>query len=151
MQINRDYDLGNYSIRAYREGEITIGLPKQAMTADDDQGVPFEELNSAQDTRVLRQSFIISGQQLAEDWAPQRPDELSETDLEAVLAMNPEIIILGTGRQLRFPPAKLIALVQGRGVGLEVMDSAAACRTYNFLMSDGRRVAAAIMPILSDA
>jgi uncharacterized protein len=59
----------------------------------------------------------------------------------------PELLILGTGRRQRFPRAELLAPLAEAGIGWEVMDTGAACRTYNILMSEGRNVAAALLMI----
>jgi uncharacterized protein len=61
--------------------------------------------------------------------------------------LKPEIVILGTGASQRFPRPELSRALAASGVGVEVMDSRAACRTYNVLATEGRRVAAAILPI----
>jgi uncharacterized protein len=67
--------------------------------------------------------------------------------LEALGAMTPEVVLLGTGARQRFPhPAILAALARAR-IGVEVMDTGAACRTYNILMGEGRRVVAALIPV----
>jgi len=60
-------------------------------------------------------------------------------------ALQPEIVLLGTGATLRFPPAEFARTLSDAGIGLEVMDSHAACRTYNILTAEGRRVLAAIL------
>ncbi|MGQ0749488.1 MAG: Mth938-like domain-containing protein [Betaproteobacteria bacterium] len=62
-----------------------------------------------------------------------------------LIARGAEIIILGTGASLRFPPPEIARRIAAAGIGLEVMDSKAACRTYNVLMAEGRRVLAAIL------
>ena len=67
-------------------------------------------------------------------------EALRPEDFEAVLALRPEIVLLGTGRRQRFPRPHLTAALARGGIGVEVMDTAAACRTYNILMSEGRRV-----------
>jgi uncharacterized protein len=61
------------------------------------------------------------------------------------MAQNPELVIFGTGTVLRFPQSELARRLAAAGIGLEVMDSKAACRTYNVLMAEGRRVLAAIL------
>ena len=62
-----------------------------------------------------------------------------------------EIILVGTGDTLRFPPAAWTAGYLACGIGVEIMDTAAACRTYNVLMAEGRRVAAGLLPLESGA
>lgn len=72
-------------------------------------------------------------------------EALSPAHFEHLLAFAPEIVILGTGAKLRFPPAALARPLAAARIGLEVMDSGAACRTYNILMTEGRRVLGAIL------
>ncbi len=79
------------------------------------------------------------------DWPPQCFDDLSPAHFELLRDLNPEVVLLGTGVRLHFPaPALTRALVEA-GIGLEVMDTGAACRTYNVLVGEGRRVAAALL------
>ena len=68
-----------------------------------------------------------------------------EETLAAIKTHNPEIVLLGTGRRLRFPPAALTRSLAAARVGLEVMDTPAACRTYNILTGERRRVLAALL------
>ena len=79
-------------------------------------------------------------------WAPGSFDALDEDSFSALLAFKPELVIFGSGHRIRFPqPRWLRGLMQAR-VGLETMDTAAACRTYNVLASEHRSVVAALMP-----
>lgn len=94
---------------------------------------------------VLTASFLMTPDSLEEHWRPRSADELRPEDFETVLALDPELIVLGTGARQRFPPAVAMAACLSRGVGLEVMDSAAACRTFNVLASEGRRVVGAFL------
>ena len=78
-------------------------------------------------------------------WAPARPAELRPVDFEALLALQPELVIFGSGVRHRFvAPALLRALIE-RGVGVETMDTAAACRTFNVLVAEGRSAVAALL------
>jgi uncharacterized protein len=70
---------------------------------------------------------------------------LQAAHFEALLAHDPELVLLGTGRRLRFPPPALVACLASARVGIEVMDTPAACRTYNILGGEGRRVLAALL------
>lgn len=63
-----------------------------------------------------------------------------------VLAMTPEVVLLGTGTRQRFPHPSVFAALTRARIGVEVMDTGAACRTYNILMSEGRKVLAALLP-----
>ncbi|NML15367.1 Mth938-like domain-containing protein [Azohydromonas caseinilytica] len=78
-------------------------------------------------------------------WAVQRFEELAEEHFAQLLQLRPELVIFGSGPRLRFVrPALLRPLIQA-GIGVETMDTAAACRTYNVLASEGRIVAAALL------
>lgn len=92
--------------------------------------------------RHLTSSFIVSPDKLIEAWPVRDPGALSAADLEPVLALDPEVVLLGTGGNQIFPPATVMAACLSRGVGLEVMNNAAAARTFNVLASEGRRVVA---------
>ncbi|MCH8180596.1 MAG: Mth938-like domain-containing protein [Proteobacteria bacterium] len=79
------------------------------------------------------------------EWAATSLADLQESHFDAVVQAAPEVLILGTGASLRFPkPAVLRALMAAR-IGVETMDTAAACRTYNILVAEGRRVMAALL------
>jgi uncharacterized protein len=95
----------------------------------------------------LTKSFIVARDQLIGDWPPQRFEELTSGDLKTALTLEPEILIIGTGKQQRFLPGELMAELSRGGIGVEVMDTAAACRTYNVLLSEDRKVVAAILMI----
>ncbi|HLD14168.1 MAG TPA: Mth938-like domain-containing protein [Burkholderiales bacterium] len=99
--------------------------------------------------QVHRRSLLVTSGQLITDWPPQSFGELLAQHFEQIRALNPEVVVLGTGARLQFPrTADTRALIQAN-IGLEVMDTGAACRTYNILMQDGRRVAAALLMIES--
>ena len=95
--------------------------------------------------RTLRGSVIVTPTDVIENWGVPSIEALDENALQPVLALAPDLIVLGTGERLRFPPHGLRSQVTARGVGLEVMDTAAACRTYNVLVLEGRKVAAALI------
>lgn len=78
-------------------------------------------------------------------WPVASVQDLNRGLLEPLLEPLPEVLLLGTGRQLVFPAGELLAWVQGRGCGLEVMGTVAACRTYNLMIMDRRRVVAALL------
>lgn len=92
--------------------------------------------------RMLSSSFILSPSQLIETWAVSEDVPLQAGDLEPLLALQPELIVLGTGAQLRFPAPAVHAAALTRGIGIEFMDNAAAARTFNLLASEYRRVVA---------
>lgn len=97
--------------------------------------------------RLLSKSFILAPTQVLEDWPPQRFEELSLEHFQLALALGPEILIVGTGATQRFLPPELLAKLSAGGIGVEVMDTAAACRTYNILLSEDRKVVAALLMI----
>jgi uncharacterized protein len=93
----------------------------------------------------LTKSFLLTPQHLIEDWPPASVDTLRESDLKMIADLNCPIVLLGTGPRQRFPAPALMRQLIERRVGVEVMDSYAACRTYNVLMAEGREVAAALI------
>lgn len=95
--------------------------------------------------RVFTSSVVLTAREVLADWPVRDAASMSVGDLEAVLALGPDLVVLGTGERQLFPPAALLAHVARRGVGLEVMDNAAACRTYNVLLHEGRNVAVALI------
>jgi uncharacterized protein len=96
-------------------------------------------------TVTMARSFIVSAGALLPEWATEDVPSLSLEALAPALALAPEILVLGTGARIEFPDAALFAALAERGIGLEVMDTAAACRTYNVLVAEFRPVVAAIM------
>jgi len=104
---------------------------------------------SAAEVRVgehrLAESFILTPDTVIRNWPPRQVRDLSKAHLERILELSPDIVVLGTGIRLVFPDAALVASMTGRGIGVEVMDNGAACRTYNVLVHEGRRVAAGIL------
>jgi uncharacterized protein len=108
-------------IRSYAENEVRVG------------------------ETVLRSSFLISATQLVPDWKATRVEDLGAEDIEAIVALGPEIVILGSGSKQKFPETRWLAGLLSRGIGCEVMDTGAACRTYNVLVSEDRKVVGALM------
>jgi len=121
MKLTDDRVAGANLVRAYTPGELRIG------------------------ERVLHRSCLVGVNQLVTDWRPQTLGELTLDDLDAVLALDPELVVLGSGSRQKFPGAQLLAKLLSRGIGCEVMDTGAACRTYNVLASEDRRVVAALL------
>ena len=79
-------------------------------------------------------------------WEVGSYESLAAVDFEALIGLGAEIVLLGTGARHRLPHPRLTAALARAGIGVEVMDSHAACRTYNILMGEGRRVLAALLP-----
>ena len=92
--------------------------------------------------RRLTASFIVAPDRLIENWNATNATTLSPADLEPLLALQPELVLLGTGEQQVFPPPATRAACLRQGIGLEIMGNAAAARTYNVLAGEGRRVVA---------
>lgn len=120
------------------------------------------ELNSTSETYVIRAygpgrvvvnrreltgSLILTPDTIVTDWPPRRFEELSARHFEQVAELGCDIVLFGSGGRQRFPDTALLAALLERGTGVEVMDTAAACRTYNILAAEGRSVAAALLMI----
>jgi uncharacterized protein len=95
--------------------------------------------------RSIAGSVIVTRDVVLEDWRPPAVDALSIGDFEALVALRPEVVLLGTGERQRLPGPALYADFAARGIGLEVMDNRAACRTYNVLLGELRDVAVALI------
>jgi len=121
MKFAQDSQDEGYVITAYDDDSVTVN------------GKPF------------RQSLIIATTKLHENWAVSEIDALQPIHIEQVLSFNPELIIIGTGGRLVFPAVEVYAPIIQRGIGVDFMDTGAACRTYNILMSEGRDVVAGLI------
>lgn len=128
MQLNHEIPDFAYAFRAVGGSSVVIEDREQVRT------------------RELGQSFILTPQTLVEAWpVAANAKALTPDDLAPVLALEPELVILGTGTTQQFPSPAVMGACLTRGIGLEVMANAAAARTFNLLASEGRKVAAAIM------
>jgi uncharacterized protein len=121
MKLTDDRTEGANTVRSYAPGEIRVG------------------------DIVLQRSCLISADRIVPDWRPRSVDELELADLDAIFALDPEIVVLGVGERQRFPRTEWTAALLSRGIGCEVMITGAACRTYNVLVSENRRVVAAML------
>ena len=121
MKFSEADTTGGYLIQLYEAGRIVIN------------------------GREIRSSLIVAPERLIPDWRPRAAADLTSDDLIPVLELAPQILILGTGSTQVFPVPSVLIQAYRRGIGIEVMDTGAACRTYNILMSEGRRVAAALI------
>ncbi|MEM7195363.1 MAG: MTH938/NDUFAF3 family protein [Pseudomonadota bacterium] len=97
------------------------------------------------DQEVFTEAVIIDRHSV-DIWNPDNSDALSDADFSWCADKDYEVVLLGTGNRLRFPDPSIRVLLAQLGTGLEVMDTSAACRTFNLLVSDDRRVAAALLP-----
>lgn len=93
-----------------------------------------------------RHSLVVTATTLITDWAPQSADELQAEHLEMLVELEAEVVLIGTGARQHFLPPRDMFRFYGKGIGLEVMTTDAACRTFNVLVTEGRNVAAALMP-----
>ncbi len=121
MKFQLDSGKGTYSIHGYSTGAVRVNQQE------------------------LTRSFVIAPEHLIVDWAPEHINQLRSEHLQAISALKPEIVILGTGSRLHFPPPAVTASLTMQQIGVEVMDTAAACRIYMVLMSEGRNVAAGMI------
>lgn len=100
--------------------------------------------------RRFTRGLILAPGWIQEGWGPPHPADLSLEHIEALLAIDPEgrtqVVVIGTGATQIFPDPRVYFAVAGRGIGFEVMDTGAACRTYNILVTEGRRVVAGLLP-----
>ncbi len=95
--------------------------------------------------RSLAKSFLMMPDRVIEDWPVTSAGQFDVASAEAIAALEPELVLLGTGTRQAFPPREAMVTLLRRRIGIEVMDNAAACRTYNLLAGEGRRVLAAII------
>ncbi len=104
-------------------------------------GAGYVEVNRARHT----QSLVVAADRIVTDWPATSVEALSADHLAAIVELAPEIVLIGTGAALRFPEAALLAPLYRAGIGVEVMDTPAACRTYNILLGEGRTGVAALI------
>ncbi|RLA15210.1 MAG: hypothetical protein DRQ59_01650 [Gammaproteobacteria bacterium] len=121
MPLTEDNITSRYSISAYSPDGIVVN------------------------NQNYRQSLVLSAQTINSPWPVRSISELDESSLQIVLDMNPDVVLLGTGERQEFPEARIFALLGQQGIGLEVMNNGALCRTFNILVAEDRAVVAAIM------
>ncbi len=119
--FTQDTNDATYQIRAFQAGMIQIN------------------------ETIFNKSLIIAPHRLIENWPPQLISELTANDLLPLLDMKPDVILIGTGSSLIFPPTAIYAALINAGMGVEIMDTSAACRTYNALSAENRHVVAALI------
>jgi uncharacterized protein len=95
--------------------------------------------------RTFDRSLIVTAETLIEHWRPESIADLGPADLEPLLALEPEVLLIGSGARQAFPGRPALHALYAARIGFEVMDTGAACRTYNVLVAEGRRVAAALI------
>ena len=95
--------------------------------------------------QIVRTNCVIAPEQIVSDWSARSVDALTAADLKCIFDFKPEVVILGTGLRQQFPAPAIRAAFLAREIGFEVMDLGAACRTFNVLLSEDRRVVAALL------
>ncbi|MCW8854464.1 MAG: Mth938-like domain-containing protein [Gammaproteobacteria bacterium] len=121
MKFSEDFNSGSQVIDRYDDNSITIN------------------------EKMFTQSLIVSNFQIIENWPVSEINDLSNQSLQAILELQPEVIIIGTGKQILFPRPENYSSIINMGIGIEFMNTGAACRTYNVLLSEDRKVAAGII------
>lgn len=121
MSLTLDDNHATYQIRAYQPGSIQVN------------------------DQILHKSAIITPNKLIENWSPQTFSELTREDLQIIIDLSPAIVLIGTGSTIQFPNAAIYGDLINEGIGVEIMDTHAACRTYNALTAEDRNVVAALI------
>ena len=121
MQLNHDRAEGYFFIRAIRRDAVIVI------------------------DRELRSSFLIAPDRVVETWPVASIGSLDAAAVQGILELQPEVAILGTGNRQQFPDKTVLMPSLRQGIGVEVMDNAAAGRTYNLLAAEGRKVVAAFI------
>jgi len=119
--LDLDENRAQYQIRGYQPGTFMVN------------------------DKTLTQSLIISPNQLIEGWRPQTVDSLTAEDLATIIELKPDILLIGTGSKLVFLRLDIYGALINQGIGVEVMDTSAACRTFNALSAESRNVVAALI------
>lgn len=117
---------------------LTTAAGNQLITGYDTGWV---EINAVRHHR----SLIVLPERLIENWVDGDFDSLQETDFTLLLPLKPEVVLLGTGQRHRFIHPSITHHLTSAGISIECMATAAACRTYNILMAEGRQVATALL------
>ena len=120
MKLDLDPNTNPNTINAYSESGIEIG------------------------GKLYINNLLLSDKNIFDNWQANPVNELTLEDFSLLFADKPEVLILGTGANMQFPSKSLYVELASQGIGLEVMDTEAACRTFNVLLSEGRAVAGAM-------
>ncbi|MCG2635064.1 MAG: MTH938/NDUFAF3 family protein [Gammaproteobacteria bacterium] len=131
MKISLEIGDGIYRVQASRPGSVTLTRGTGAGVA---------ESSSEQSA-----SFLLTPDQLIPAWGPLSVEDVGEAELLPVLDLKPAVVLLGTGNRPVLPDMGLMQLFLSRGIGFETMQTPAACRTFNLLAYEGRRVVAALI------
>lgn len=121
MTLSLDENHAQYQIRGYQPGQIQVN------------------------DQIYTTSLIVSPFKLITDWKPQSLNELTYEYLVDAVVLEPAILLIGTGEKIEFPSIELYGELINKGIGVEIMDTGAACRTYNALAAEDRNVVAALI------
>ncbi len=121
MPLAEDIVTSRYRLSAYSDDSVTVN------------------------ETLYRNHLVLSGSELHSPWKVGGLEQLNADSLQPVFDLNPEVVLLGTGMRQRFPDSRVYGLFGERGIGLEVMDNGALCRTFNILIAEDRVVVAAIL------
>lgn len=122
MELTRDHPGNRVYVRAVGEDGIRVG------------------------EHTFAGSVVLTPDQVVTDWGVETFADLSEKALAALLDLDPELVIIGTGAAQQFPPPESLMMFYRAGVGIEVMNTQAACRTFNVLVMEERKVVAGLIP-----
>lgn len=121
MSLTLDDNQSNFQIRGFKHGQIQVN------------------------EKIYTESLIISPEKLIENWGPKTITELTKEHLQIATQSKPAVLLIGTGEKLIFPPIELYGELINQGIGIEIMDTAAACRTFTILTAENRHVVAALI------
>lgn len=119
--LDLDNNQSHYQIRAYKAGILRVN------------------------DSTFTKSIILTANELIENWQVNSISELTAESLEPVVGLKPDILIIGTGSVLIFPAVDTYGHLINMGIGVEIMDTGAACRTFNALTAENRKVAVALI------
>ena len=120
MSLTLDDNSAVYQIRGYKPGQIQVNQ------------------------QIFTNSIIVSPRELIEKWEPKQLSEMTHEHLLDAIKLKPTVLLIGTGEKLIFPPIELYGEFLNQGIGVEVMNTSAACHTYNILTAENRQVVAAL-------
>jgi uncharacterized protein len=121
MKLHTDTNSGNFAVTAYDKGYVQVGA------------------------RKLTHSLLLMANSIDPTWGPESAEVLCGEHLTPLVDLKVDVLLLGTGSRQRFPRPELLRPLIEAGRSIEVMDTGAACRTYNILVAEGRTVAAALI------
>ena len=121
MPLAEDKITSRYSISAYTSDDVTVN------------------------EKQYQESLILSPNTLITPSPINAVGDLNELTMQAILDLSPDVVLLGTGEKQIFPEPKIFALLGEKGIGLEVMNTGALCRTFNILVAEDRDVVAVVI------